>query len=316
MTRGSFTPSSLPVARRQGGLTLVELMVALVIGLILTAGAYQIYLSGKQSFNTQETLARMQETGRYVTDLLVSDLRRAGYWGGNADIEQVSGDPGPANWAPTCPSDGTWPRMIERRVFDLSSALDGTDCFDNYLRGDILAVRYAASDVLDDDSLLADALYMRSSLFESRLMRGDQPEGANILPAVGADTAATRPLRAHAYYIGSVNGSASACAGEQAMPALWRAGLQPWQDDGEAIAGVEHLKLRFLEAGVDEYVDAGAVGDWSEVVAVRTWVLVRAECPEPALSNTTTYTMGNEQYQPNDNFRRHLYVNTVSLRNR
>ena len=71
------------------GFSMVELMVALVITLILLAGIGQIFLSSKKSFVIQNNLARIQENGRYAMDVVASDLRRAGYWGGNADINTI-----------------------------------------------------------------------------------------------------------------------------------------------------------------------------------------------------------------------------------
>jgi type IV pilus assembly protein PilW len=60
---------------------MVELMVALVITLILLAGIGQIFLSSKKSFTIQNNLARIQENGRYAMEVVISDLRPAGYWG-------------------------------------------------------------------------------------------------------------------------------------------------------------------------------------------------------------------------------------------
>lgn len=67
--------------KRQSGLTLVELMVAMVAGLILVGGAFQVYLSSKQSFRAQQSLARLQENGRFAAMQLTRDLRNAGYFG-------------------------------------------------------------------------------------------------------------------------------------------------------------------------------------------------------------------------------------------
>lgn len=67
--------------KRQSGLTLVELMVAMVAGLILVGGAFQVYLSSKQTFRAQQSLARLQENGRFAGMQLTQDLRNAGYVG-------------------------------------------------------------------------------------------------------------------------------------------------------------------------------------------------------------------------------------------
>jgi type IV pilus assembly protein PilW len=68
------------------GLSLVELMVALAVGLLLTAAIMQIFLSTKNTYRIQESMARLQENGRFAVSYLVTDLRMAGYMGcGNID---------------------------------------------------------------------------------------------------------------------------------------------------------------------------------------------------------------------------------------
>jgi type IV pilus assembly protein PilW len=71
----------LPLLRKQHGLTLIELMVAMIIGLVLIAGVVQIYLSTKQSYRLQENLGRMQENARFALDFISYDARMAGYRG-------------------------------------------------------------------------------------------------------------------------------------------------------------------------------------------------------------------------------------------
>ena len=64
---------------QQTGFTLVELMIALVVGLILTSGVLQVYLSSKQAYRTNEALARIQEDSRLLSDMLGRNIRMAGY---------------------------------------------------------------------------------------------------------------------------------------------------------------------------------------------------------------------------------------------
>lgn len=76
------TRSLLAGARSvQSGLSLIELMVALVIGLILTAGIIQLFVGSKQTYRFQEALSRLQENGRFATETLNYDVRMAGNMG-------------------------------------------------------------------------------------------------------------------------------------------------------------------------------------------------------------------------------------------
>jgi type IV pilus assembly protein PilW len=66
------------------GFSLVELMVALVIGLLLIAGVIELFVSTRQTYRVQDMKARMQEDGRYAIHHISSLLDRAGYVGCNS----------------------------------------------------------------------------------------------------------------------------------------------------------------------------------------------------------------------------------------
>ncbi len=65
----------------QVGFTLVELMVAMVVGLIVMAGIGQIFIHSKRSAALQDELSMLQENGRYAMQLLRNDILDAGYLG-------------------------------------------------------------------------------------------------------------------------------------------------------------------------------------------------------------------------------------------
>ena len=63
---------------QQRGFTLVELMVAMVIGLILTLAALQLFLTNQRTFALQQALAELHEDGQMVTRYMAADIRQAG----------------------------------------------------------------------------------------------------------------------------------------------------------------------------------------------------------------------------------------------
>lgn len=63
----------------QRGFTLIELMIAMLIGVFLMAGVIQIFLSAKQAYRLQENLSRLQENGRLAIDNITKDIRMTGY---------------------------------------------------------------------------------------------------------------------------------------------------------------------------------------------------------------------------------------------
>lgn len=79
-TRKNLLPMHSRLAR-QSGVSLVELMIALVISLILLGGVIQILSSSKDSYNMQEGTSRLQQNARFAIDRIVQDLGAAGYMG-------------------------------------------------------------------------------------------------------------------------------------------------------------------------------------------------------------------------------------------
>lgn len=74
---GALRPRSWCSA--QHGLTLVELMISIAIGLILITGMVQILASSKMTYLANEGLTRIQENGRLSIDLLTRHIRMTGY---------------------------------------------------------------------------------------------------------------------------------------------------------------------------------------------------------------------------------------------
>ncbi|WP_428244084.1 PilW family protein [Gynuella sp.] len=67
--------------RNQTGLSLVELMIALTLGLVLTGGVIMTFISTKGMYTTQQGLSQIQDTGRLAVEFLEKDIRMAGYMG-------------------------------------------------------------------------------------------------------------------------------------------------------------------------------------------------------------------------------------------
>jgi type IV pilus assembly protein PilW len=110
--------TGMSLIKRQSGLSLVELLVAMALGLFLITGVVNVFLANKDSTQVETSLARLQENGRIAMDLLVSDIQDSNYVGCNStqgnivtmadDVtfdgtfgyERLSG-----SWSPALPSD-------------------------------------------------------------------------------------------------------------------------------------------------------------------------------------------------------------------
>lgn len=67
--------------KNQQGLSLVELLIAMGLGLVLMGGVIHVFLSSRTVFSTQQAISRVQESGRLAMEFIAEDTRMAGYMG-------------------------------------------------------------------------------------------------------------------------------------------------------------------------------------------------------------------------------------------
>jgi len=77
-------------SHRQCGFTLIELMVAIVLSLVLLTGITYVVVNSNKSYNSTDSLARLQENARFAMQFLTQDIRRTGYMGCANDVSAVN----------------------------------------------------------------------------------------------------------------------------------------------------------------------------------------------------------------------------------
>lgn len=95
---------------RCAGFSLVELMVALVLGLVIMAAVLSIFVGMSQSVRTETTISRLQENARFALEKLSVDVRQAGFTGCVTDVNVLL-DTTAAGYSPA--------------LYDLSRAMSG-----------------------------------------------------------------------------------------------------------------------------------------------------------------------------------------------
>ncbi len=68
---------------QQRGVTLVELMIAMLLGIFLTGGLFLTFNNSKQAYRYQNGLSQIQEQGRFAISFLTKSVRVAGFPGDN-----------------------------------------------------------------------------------------------------------------------------------------------------------------------------------------------------------------------------------------
>ncbi len=73
----------------QRGLSLIELMVAMALGLLLMTGVVSVFISAKQSYTHQDATSQIQENARFALEMMTREMRMVGY-GGCSDSVSVA----------------------------------------------------------------------------------------------------------------------------------------------------------------------------------------------------------------------------------
>jgi len=280
---------------RQQGMTLVELMVAMAIGLFLVGGALFVYSQSKNTYRAGDSLARLQETARFAMDTLEPDVRLARFWGRSSSPARITTPPG---MVITC--DGAdvtdWVTDLEAavEVRDDSYDLDCDSFRDDPQAGsDVLILRHAEPwSGGAPTPPAAGRVQVRTNLEGGRTFNDGNP------PDLGTD-ASTHNVVMNAYYVSRQSSF------EATQPSLRRLTLRADGTVGEeeVIPGVENLQVQLGmdtdgDGDVDRYVDgdhplvtAGAPGfdPDAQVVAVRVWMLVGTPADDQAWVDERLY---------------------------
>jgi type IV pilus assembly protein PilW len=101
--------------KRAHGFSLVELMLALALGVIVTAGIVQLFVGNNQTYALLNGQSRLQESARFSVDFIARSARAAGYLGC---------DPEPTKIYKTL--NGTWAQLFEFNITQTIQAYTGT----------------------------------------------------------------------------------------------------------------------------------------------------------------------------------------------
>lgn len=322
--------------RRALGVTLIELMVALGIGSFLIIGAITVFMQSRMTYRVSESVARLQENGRFALSAIEPDIRMASFYGLTTRGARIAGGAGKADpIGPVALAADCGPNWS----IDLAAGIEGTNdrwgwtCAPNaeWAPGSDSFVIRRVADSPATGALESDRLYVQSSRFQDGvLFQGpDRPTGFE------AEKSATHMLVVSGYYVS--RNSTLDTAGN-AVPSLRRKALQGLRVvDQEVMPGVEDMQIQFgvdtdppesdARGVVNRYVNADdpildpSSDDYlpaASIIALRVWLRVRAERPENGFTDTTTYTYAGHELRPQGrdaDYRRIVVSKTIYLRN-
>lgn len=328
------------LGRRCHGLSLVELMIALTIGLLLLAGVTTLLVNSSNTRRELDKATRQLENARYAQLMIGDDLAHAGYYG-QFFTAPAPGEVGfPAALPDPCSTDlatieGALSLHIQGYNNPTTAALPSCIDADNYQTGtDILVVRRVETRVTASGSLEDGDIYLQSNSLN--YVFAAAPSAAFTLKKKnGATDADIRKFVTHIYYVSPCNvpSSGATCDGAtddggRSIPTLKRLELTVSGGAAEFQAvpiaeGIENLQLDYgldnvgtADGSPDAYSVPASTTDWYNAVTVRVNVLARDTEPTLGYTNTKTYVLGATNVDPpDDSYKRHAYSRLVRVIN-
>ncbi|HJV85878.1 MAG TPA: PilW family protein [Noviherbaspirillum sp.] len=267
--------------RPDRGLTLVELMVSIALGLIIVMATSALLLSTKAGYLHQDDEARIQDAGRFAVDLIARSLRTASFrdW----ESTEAASRPGPAVFGLDARSLRGRTPIIDTPV---AKAINGSD---------VLAIRFsgAGSGENGDGTMLNCAGFSVSA--DSAANDAEASRGWSIF-YVAEDTTGESEL--YCKYRGDDAWTSQAVArGVESFQVLYGIdtdadGLPEQFLNATAITALD----KSLGLSIVDGRDRGGKSSWNSVVAVKFALLIRGANNTQGGSGTTQYDLFGKGY--------------------
>ncbi|MGB6055863.1 MAG: PilW family protein [Burkholderiaceae bacterium] len=279
---------------RQRGLTLVELMISIVLGMLVVLAATALLVSSKSSYIAQDDGTQMQDTARFALENINRSLRQAGFenWGtiDSATKNEISA---PIVMVPTMEANlvGLDARRLKEDTG--TPGIDNPQTSDVVNGSDVLAVRFfgvSKPGSTDADESIVDCAGNGVSAPASQ-NTADEDRGWSIY-YVAKDAAGVPELRCkYRNDAGSTWGYGAIARGVESFQVLYGV-----DTDGDRIANqfMTATQIKALDAGppvrtnIDTY--------WKKVTAVKVALLLRGAQARQAEPVETTYHLFGPDY--------------------
>lgn len=306
----------------QRGMTLIELMVAMTIGLFLMLVLSTAYLNAARLFRTQNQLAELQDNGRSAIEVLTKELRMVGYLG---CVNEASLTPPPftsiqgydtktgsgiASTADFTVVD-TAPTLVIRHGSYQSMAVNSADATSIKAGQDTFGWKGGTPQMLISDCAKASQFTAGAITVNGGI--------TTIATAAGVgfgDTARVRPVETSTFFLATPTG--------HSQPSLYQHYSNGYVDQYLRVAdNVAQWHLSYATGADDSTVTATGqtaqtVADsdmgWASVKSVRVDLSLIGS--KPVLSEPASYWFNFASQTPDDKNLRKEMASTLALRNR
>jgi len=329
--------------RPMRGFSLVEMMVAMTIGLALLTVLALLFANSSRAQKEITMSAQQVENGRYALEVLSDNLRHAGYYGYYFGMPAASALVDPCSLTQADLRNGI---ALPIQGYDSPSS-SPLDCIDdaNHVPGtDVVVIRRASTVTTASGSLTGNLFYIQATASPNIAANPVVALGSNaasfnltVRNGSGANVPAPiRQLETHIYFVSPCsnptgNGN-TVCTGTddggRPIPTLKR--MELTVDSGGAtsmvtyplVEGIENFQAEY---GVDSDNDGApngaflsipaTIADWQNVMAARIYVLARNTEMTAGYTDNKTYVLGGTTVTPGGQFKRHLYSTVVRIKN-
>ncbi len=324
---------------KQNGFTILELMIALVVGAFLLAGVMFTYLSMKTTTSDTLDIGELQETGRIAMDILGKDLEMAGFWGtynlAALSFSSLTNVPNsPANDCSMGSNDASFPQASPsnfKHLFGVEATNAAVlGCINNAKVGsDVVQIKRLSGNDINNTATATNA---NNYYFESNYSSGQIFQGNGAVYVSPNINGSAWQYNHHVYYISEQNYTKD--GKNITVPTLMRKRLTAsgGMETESVLDGVENIRFLYgMDTNGDHLVDTYktasqmTASDWEQVNAkiltVQLFVLVRSVEPDQNSTKVNnTYVLGGGASAPRtlnfgDNYRRMLFVSTVKVKN-
>ncbi|KTT30130.1 hypothetical protein NS201_14245 [Pseudomonas oryzihabitans] len=334
-------------ARGQRGLSIIELMIALLLGLLLMGGVLQLFLSSKRTYQTNAALSQVQESGRFALEFLAFDLRNAAYRGECMSPLDES----------LLPASLAKPNGQTDIRYDLGAGIQGwstasneqnpaktpswlTATFNDRANGsDVILLKHAADPAT---AQIASATVTQIStdratgMAQNRLLVIDDPGACFLFANQSGPTDSNVSVSGSTGFGRIYRNTAHLLLYQSALyylqnnpntgvPSLWRQvynGLS--QPAEELVSGIQQLQIRYavgdatgqisLDANGQAYQDASTITDWQSVIAARISLIAVSSATNVVSPNQQVFFNNTSTTIPNGRLAQ-VFTLTVTLRN-
>jgi type IV pilus assembly protein PilW len=346
MNRAVLSPSAIQALRaRMRGTTLIELMVALTIGMVLLTALAELFARNSNTRNEIDRTSQQVENGRYAIEALRDDIREAGFFSGYDDSQATSQATSacvPRTGVALTTVNLGWqvaPALVPLSIhgFAGGDVPAGDTCITNQKANtDVLIVRRLESES-KSVATIAGASYANDFFMQTSRCSDTTVDpvtlpfvlttGGSATPFVLHDKncislATVRKLVIRAYYIGTCSDCTGAGDGMPTLRVMELAGGS--LSNLPLVEGIDTMRIEYAidndgDGTIDTFkrcksgVDACTLADWRNVMAVQIRLLSRNLTRSSDYIDTKTYDMGlaGTLSGLNDGFKRHSYSSLV-----